>query len=139
MDDIDRRLISLLGANARQSVSALAAALHISRGTVNNRLRRLEETGVVQGYTVRLSSDVPGTGIRAWMCIRVEGNAIKQIVRRLLSEPGVIAVYDTNGRWDLLAELSAPSPTELSELLNRIREYKGIGGTETNIHLATLV
>lgn len=138
MDDVDRRLIGLLRSDARQSVAALAEALQVSRGTVNNRLRKLEEQGVIQGYTVRLGPVVEGGGIRAWMCVRVEGNATQQVARRLLAEHGVVAVYDTNGRWDLLADIEASSTGELSSLLGRIRQLNGIGGTETNIHLATL-
>lgn len=138
MDDLDRQLIGLLRRNARTSVADLAKQLQVSRGTVNNRLRKLEESGVIQGYTVTLGSQAAGGGIRAWMCVRVEGNATQQVSRRLLEEPGVTAVYDTNGRWDLLAEIEAASTSELSELLGRIRQFKGIGGTETNIHLATL-
>jgi len=55
----------------------------------------------------------------------------------LLGEPGVAALHDTNGRWDLLAELEAASMSELSQILERIRLIKGIRSTETNIHLTS--
>ncbi|HXH02146.1 MAG TPA: Lrp/AsnC family transcriptional regulator [Candidatus Competibacteraceae bacterium] len=137
MDETDQRLIALLRQNARLPVAALAQKLGVSRGTVNNRIRKLEDTGVILGYTVQLRPDARPDEIRAWMGILVEGNQTRQVIARLLGEPGVVALHDTNGRWDLLAELRATSLAELSQVLERIRLLKGIHSTETNIHLAT--
>jgi DNA-binding Lrp family transcriptional regulator len=55
----------------------------------------------------------------------------------LLGEPALTSLHDTNGRWDLLAEVHAASVTELSEVLERVRKIKGIETTETSIHLQT--
>jgi DNA-binding Lrp family transcriptional regulator len=71
------------------------------------------------------------------MEVLVEGNQTRLVIASLLGEPGVAALHDTNGRWDLLAELQAASMAELSQILERIRLIKGIRSTETNIHLAT--
>jgi DNA-binding Lrp family transcriptional regulator len=89
------------------------------------------------GYTVQLRPDAQPAGITAWMGILVEGNRTREVVTRLLGEPGVTALHDTNGRWDLLAELRAASVQELSQVLERIRLLQGIRGTETSIHLTT--
>ncbi len=137
MDDLDRQLISLLRRNARESVADLAAALNVSRGTIANRMRRLEETRVIQGYTVQLRGGAEPDEIRAWMSIQVESTQTRQVVTALLGEPGVGALHDTNGRWDLLAELRAPSMPELARTLDRIRLIRGIRATETSIHLST--
>jgi DNA-binding Lrp family transcriptional regulator len=67
----------------------------------------------------------------------VEGNQTKAVVSSLLGEPGVMSLHDTNGRWDLLAELEASSTLELSKILERIRLIGGIRNTETNILLAS--
>jgi len=137
MDDTDRRLISLLRRNARASVAELAGALGVSRGTVTNRMRRLEETRVIQGYTVQLRGDAEPEEIRAWMSVQVEGTQTRRVIAGLLGEPGVGALHDTNGRWDLLAELRAPSMAELARTLDRIRLIRGVSATETSIHLST--
>jgi len=137
MDDTDRALISQLRQDARLSVAALATRLGVSRGTVTNRLRRLEDDGVIVGYTVRLRPDAEPNEIRAWMGVLVEGNQTREVIANLLGEPGIGALHDTNGRWDLLAELRATTMAELSQVLERIRLLKGIRGTETSIHLAT--
>jgi DNA-binding Lrp family transcriptional regulator len=137
MDALDQTLIGLLRQNARLSVADLAHKLKVSRGTVTNRIRKLEDQQVIVGYTVRLRPDANPERIRAWMGVMVEGNQTRRVIASLLGEPGVAALHDTNGRWDLLAELEAGSMNELSQILERIRLVKGIRGTETSIHLAT--
>ena len=137
MDETDHQLIALLRQNARLSVAALAARLGVSRGTVTNRMRRLEDDSVIVGYTVRLRPDVPQSEIKAWMSIAVDGNQTRSVIASLLGEPGVATLHDTNGRWDLLAELRAENLQDLAKVLERIRLLKGISNTETSIHLET--
>jgi DNA-binding Lrp family transcriptional regulator len=137
MDALDQQLIALLRQDARMNVADLAQKLGTSRGTVTNRIRKLEDQQVIVGYTVRLRPDAQPDRIRAWMGVLVEGNQTRRVIASLLGEPGVAALHDTNGRWDLLAELEARSMGELSEILERVRLISGIRSTETNILLAT--
>jgi DNA-binding Lrp family transcriptional regulator len=137
MDSTDIRLIALLRQNARTPVALLAKRLGVSRGTVTNRVRKLEDEGVLVGYTVLLRPDAETQRITAWMSITVEGNQTREVISHLLGEPGVAGLHDTNGRWDLLAELRAPHLGELAAVLERVRLIKGIAGTETSIHLQT--
>ena len=109
----------------------------VSRGTVTNRITRLEDAGIIVGYAVRLRPDAQPDEIRAWMSIAVEGNETRAVIASLLGEPGVASLHDTNGRWDLLAELRAANLSELSQVLERIRLVRGISSTETSIHLQT--
>ena len=136
MDDLDQRLIAKLRHDARTPVAELAQVLGVSRGTVSNRMARLERDGVITGYTLRLRPDSAPEEIRAWTSIRVEGRQ-NAVVGALLGEPGVAALHDTNGRWDLLAELRVSSLAELSAVLERIRKVPGVSATETSTHLRT--
>lgn len=137
MDATDQQLIAHLRKDARTTVATLAHRLGVSRGTVTNRITKLEDAGVIVGYTVRLRPDAEPHGITAWMSIAVAGNATRAVIDSLLGEPGVATLHDTNGQWDLLAELRAAHLTELSQVLERIRLVRGINSTETSIHLAT--
>ena len=137
MDSTDLQLVALLRQDARAPIATLAHKLGVSRGTVGNRIRRLEDAGVIVGYTVQLRPDTEPDRITAWMSITVEGNQTRAVVATLLGEPGVAALHDTNGRWDLLAELRAAHLAELATVLERVRLIKGIAGTETSIHLQT--
>ncbi len=135
MDTLDQQLIAHLRTDARASVATLAHRLGVSRGTVGNRIRKLEDSGTIVGYTVRLRPDIEHNEISAWMSIAVEGNQTRKVISILLGEPGVASLHDTNGRWDLLAELRSSNLGDLAAVLERIRLIKGIGATETSIHL----
>lgn len=137
MDATDQQLLSLLRKDARTNVATLAKKLGVSRGTVTNRITKLEDTGVIVGYTVRLRPDAQPNQISAWMSVAVEGNETRAVIASLLGEPGVASLHDTNGRWDLLAELEVRSMNELSQVLERVRLISGIRSTETSIHLAS--
>ncbi len=136
MDDLDHRLIARLRHDARAAVADLATALGVSRGTITNRMAKLQRDGVIAGYTVRLRPDAAPEEIHAWTSIAVEGNQ-QRVVRALLGEPGIAALHDTNGRWDLLAELRVGTLAELSQVLERIRRIEGVSASETSVHLQT--
>jgi DNA-binding Lrp family transcriptional regulator len=137
MDTIDQQLLSFLRRDARTTVAVLAKKIGVSRGTITNRLTKMEDAGVIVGYTVQLRPDIEPLGISAWMSIAVEGNVARNVINNLLGEPGVARVHDTNGHWDLLAELRAENLQALSQTLERIRLIRGIRNTETSIHLET--
>jgi len=137
MDSLDQQLIALLRADARATVATLAHKLGVSRGTITNRITKLEDEGVIVGYTVRLRPDTTPNEIAAWMSITVEGNQTRAVIGMLLGEPGVASLHDTNGRWDLLAELRASNLGELAEVLERVFFFNGTATTETSIHLQT--
>ena len=137
MDDLDQRLIALLRHDARATVASLAEALGVARGTVQNRMARLEADGTIVGYTVRLRPDVEEQRIRALTTIAVEGNHIEAVIAALRGEPAVGALHSTNGRWDIVAELRADSLEAFDRVLGRIRQLEGISRTETSLLLST--
>jgi DNA-binding Lrp family transcriptional regulator len=137
VDDTDRRLISLLRNDARASVASLAKALGVSRGTVQNRMARLSASGTIVGYTVRLKPDVEEQRMRAFMTVAVEGTQVDAVIKALRGEPAVAALYSTNGRWDVVAELRAESLEGFDRVLGRIRLIEGISQTETSLLLST--
>ncbi len=137
VDDLDRQLIALLRNDARASVAALAKALNVARGTVQNRMARLLARGTIVGYTVRLKPDVEEQRIRAFTTVAVEGNQVDAVIRSLRGEPAVASLHSTNGRWDIVAELRADSLEAFDRVLARIRLIEGISQTETSLLLST--
>jgi DNA-binding Lrp family transcriptional regulator len=137
MDDVDRRLIGLLRQNARTPVAKLAKSLQVSRGTVQNRLTRLERDGTIAGYTVRTRAQVDEQRIVALMTIAVEGTRQDAVLRTLRGDPSIVTLYTTNGRWDLVAEIRADSLQAFDQVLSRVRLVDGISGTETSLLLST--
>ena len=137
MDDTDRKLIGLLRHNARTSVASLAKSLKVARGTVQNRLAKLERDGTIAGYTIRVRPKIDEHRIVALMTIAVEGSRIEAVLRTLRGDPSIETLYTTNGRWDLVAEIRADSLQSFDQVLSRIRLIDGIAGTETSLLLST--
>ena len=137
MDDTDRQLIGLLRNDGRASVASLAKALGVARGTVQNRMARLAANGTIVGYTVRLKPDIEEQRMSAFMTVAVEGTRQDAVIRALRGEPAVAALYSTNGRWDIVAELRADSLEGFDRALARIRLVEGISQTETSLLLST--
>lgn len=138
MDDLDHRLLALLRGDARASVASLAKKLGVARGTVQNRMARLETDGTIVGYTVRLKPDLQEQHhIRAVMTIAVEGNQVDGVVKALRGEPAVAGVHSTNGRWDLVAELRTDSLASFDRMLAKISRMPGVSSSETSLLLTT--
>lgn len=87
MDTLDQQLLGLLRADARATVATLAKKLDVSRGTINNRIARMEDEGIIVGYTVRLRPESQPDQIGAWMNIAVDGNETRRVVSILLGTP----------------------------------------------------
>jgi DNA-binding Lrp family transcriptional regulator len=137
MDDLDRSLIALLRENARTPVATLAERLGVARGTVQNRMRRLEAEGTIVGYTVRLRAQVEDQRIRAFATIAVQGNRIDAVMKALRGDPAVATLHSTNGRWDIVAELRADTLESFDRVLARIRLVEGIAQSETSLLLTS--
>ncbi len=137
MDSTDRKLLSLLRENARVSVATMAKTLKVARGTVQNRMARMQTDGTIVGYTVKLKPQVEEHTIRALMTVAVEGNRTDEVLRALRGDPAICALHTTNGRWDIVAELRADSLAAVDRVLGRIRLIDGISNTETSLLLST--
>jgi DNA-binding Lrp family transcriptional regulator len=137
MDSTDRDLLSILREAARTPVAVLAKKLKVARGTVQNRLAKMEADGTIVGYTVKLRPQMDDQKIRALMTVAVEGNRTDEVLKALRGDPAVCALHTTNGRWDIVAELRTDSLEAVDQVLGRIRLIDGISNTETSLLLST--
>jgi DNA-binding Lrp family transcriptional regulator len=133
----DQELISLLQVNAREPVSALARKLGLSRTTVQDRLRRLEQAGIIAGYQLRLSEDTEPGGIRAFVTIEVEPKRTNDVARALQRMPQVEALYSVSGKYDLIAVVRTTSAQDMDKLLDVTGVIPGVTGTESAVILST--
>jgi len=137
MDDTDRAILGHLGSDARMSVAVLARKLKVARSTVQARLERLETSGVIAGYTLKLGEAARAGRIRATVLLTIEPRAQAGVLARLKSIPEVEAVFTTSGRFDLLLQVAAPSTAILDDMLDRIGALTGVKSSESLIHLST--
>jgi DNA-binding Lrp family transcriptional regulator len=136
IDEIDRNLITLLQDNARLPVATLARRLGLARTTVQARLDRLESSGVIAGYALRLGQ-AARAALRATALLSIEPRTGPAVLARLKSLPQVRRVHTTSGRFDLIVTIEAETTEALDETLDRIGEAKGVKGSESLIHLST--
>jgi DNA-binding Lrp family transcriptional regulator len=139
MDELDRAIVGLLGADARMSIATLARRLKVARSTIQARLERLETTGVIVGYTLKLGEAAREGRLRASVLLTVEPRAQANILTRLKAISEVERVFTTSGRFDLLLQIAASSTTLLDEVLDQIGAMTGVRSSESLIHLSTRI
>jgi len=137
LDSTDQKLISLLRSNARMPVVEIASKLRVSRATAQNRINKLEKSGVIVGYTVNLGTKINENPVRAIMSIKAEGRHESKIAQNLKGHPSIVSLFTTNGRWDLIANIETETLESFNETLNQVRLIDGISETETSLLLDT--
>lgn len=139
MDELDRNILGLLGADARMSVATLARRLKVARSTIQARLERLETSGIIAGYTLKLGEGAKQGRLRASVLLSIEPRAQAGILQRLKSISEVEKVFTTSGRFDLLMQIACPNTQVLDQVLDQIGQMTGVKSSESLIHLSTRI
>ncbi|MGB3390741.1 MAG: Lrp/AsnC family transcriptional regulator [Pseudaminobacter sp.] len=137
--DNDRALIALLRENARASTAELARRLGVSRTTVQSRIERLEKSGVIAGYGVRLSPDYERNLVRAHILVTALPKlsaSVEAVLRRI---PEVRTLHSVSGSFDMIIIVEAPSVRDLDVLIDRIGALEGVERTLSSIILSTKI
>ncbi len=140
LDPVDRRLLEVLADDGRISVAALAERAGISRAATYNRLDNLRETGVVDGYSVRVNPARVGLGVTALVLISGRQPAWRSLRRRLVSMPEVEYCAFTTGEYDALLVVRVRDVETLRDVvLERLQASEEIRATQTIFVLEELV
>lgn len=137
MDDLDQHLLAKLRENARAPVAELARALGLSRTTVQSRLARLERSGVIAGYAVKLSEAKAARRIHAYVLLTVEPKQAAAVTAALRRMAGVRRLQSVSGPFDMIASVEAPSVSEMDAVIDEIGAVKGVERTNSSIVLST--
>lgn len=137
-DSLDQELIAILKKDGRAPLSKLADILQVSRGTVQNRLDRLLNSGALLGFTVRVREESEPNLIKAIMSIEVMGKSTTQVIQKLRGMPELVKLHTTNGKWDLVAEIQVTSLQEFDVALRKVRSIDGILNSETSLLLSSI-
>ncbi|MRT28357.1 Lrp/AsnC family transcriptional regulator [Herbaspirillum sp. CAH-3] len=136
LDDIDRQLLSILQLNAREPVAEIARRLGVARTTVVARIERLEQTGIIGGYTLKLGRDVVDASLQAYVGVTVQPRAGRDVIRRFSRIPEVHQLCAVSGEYDYVAWLRVNTPEQLDKILDQIGEMEGVLKTTTSVVLA---
>src|SRR3984957_18134180 len=132
LDDVDRGIVAQLSEDGRMSMRALAARLHISRAGAYTRVQRLEEAGVITGYTVQIDPQRYGHGLSAYVHLKISQPAWKQLRTRLLAGPEVEHAALVSGDSDIVLLVRTRDTAALRELvLNSFQNMPEVLSTQT--------
>jgi len=137
LSEKDEALIRLLQANARESISNLARQLGVSRTAVQERLNRLQRQNVVEGFTVKMNPNWHKSQITTFIALVVIPKNARQVIQALERMPYIKALWTVSGRFDLLAEATAPTTEKIDFLLDDVGDIEGVMRTESSVVLST--
>ena len=136
-DATDKRLLALLRRNSRAAIAELARDLNLSRSTVKDRIDRLENRGIIKGYSLVLSDEYTRGHVSAHVMIKLDSGKSSHIIRNLRQIEQITTAYAVSGIYDLIVLVEADSTGELDQVLDSVRELEGIKETLTSVVLST--
>jgi Lrp/AsnC family leucine-responsive transcriptional regulator len=137
VEDIDRRIVGLLGSDGRMSYTDLGKATGLSTSAVHQRVRRLEERGVIRGYVAVIDAEAVELPLTAFISIRpIDPNAPDDAPERLRGLTEIEACHSVAGEESYILKVRVRTPSDLEVLLARIRAEAGVS-TRTTIVLST--
>lgn len=138
LDDTDREILRLLQADARTPFSEIARRIDMSSATVHDRVGRMEDAGVIEGYHASVNAKAIGYGVSALVGLRVEQGREEDALERLREIEGVREIHLTTGEWDVMLRVVAEDTDSLRELMfERIANMDGFSRSQTMIILGT--
>ena len=138
LDETDRRILSVLQRDARTSMRKISEEVGVSLGTVSNRVRKLEEAGVVLGYTVLLDPEKIGWDLNVVIGLRIQKGRLIEIQEKIAKDPRVYGVYDVTGDFDSMVVARARDRSDLDELIKNVMSVDGVERSVTRLVLNTV-
>jgi len=135
----DQDLLKLLQENSRRTVSDIAKKMGLSRATVQHRMERLERTGVIQGYTIKINPILERQNVSAYVMISVVPKKNNTIVRQLFSIPQMEMLCTISGQYDMIAKITESTTQTLDQILDQIANLDGVEKTLSHIVLSRKV
>jgi len=135
LDDIDLRIISVIQEDSRLSYNKIASKLRISVGTAYNRIKSLEERGVLKGYTVLIDMDKVGYNLTALILIQAEGKHLLDVENEIAKMNNVVSVYDITGDFDIAVIARFKDRDSLNRFIKSLIGLPYVKRTVTNVVL----
>ncbi|HOI18290.1 MAG TPA: Lrp/AsnC family transcriptional regulator [Candidatus Woesearchaeota archaeon] len=131
LDELDRKIIRYLLQNAKASFRKISRALRITSVTALNRIKKLEEKGIIIGYSVKLDMEKAGFDVNAIIKLRISKGKLFEVEKKIAIHKRVVAVYDVTGDFDCIIIGKFKSRKELDVFLKDTQTYDFIERTET--------
>ncbi|WP_461866486.1 Lrp/AsnC family transcriptional regulator [Thermococcus sp.] len=133
VDELDRKILSLLQKDARLSYREIAKELKVAVGTVYNRIKRMEENGIILGFTPKLNYEKLGYELTAIIGIKAQGKKIIQIEQKIAENEHVLCVYDVTGEYDIIAVAKFRGREDMNRFVKWLLSIDGVEKTNTHV------
>lgn len=133
VDELDIKIISLLQKNARLSFREIARELDVAVGTVYNRIKKLEESGVIKGYAPVLDYEKLGFGLTALIGVKAQGRKIQEIERKIAEKSRAMMVYDITGEFDIFVIAKFRDREDMNRFVKWLLSLDGVEKTNTSV------
>ena len=138
IDDLDRKILEFLQKYGRMAASHIADELDISIPTVTDRIKKLSESGVIQGFHATLNPKLLGLDVSAIITVISESSEhYKEVIQTARNTPEVVQCYSTTGKGSHTLIIVAKNSQALEELLRKIQNWPGVSRTETQVILSS--
>lgn len=138
MDNIDYQILSCLKENARENATNIGAKINLSTSAVIERLKKLETSGVIEGYTAVLNQKLLERELMAFIYVRIEHPKYNEVFIKHVNENNSIAeCHYIAGDFDFILKVITKSGETLEEILNYIKSINGVSLTRTTVVLST--
>ncbi|MGP1441136.1 MAG: Lrp/AsnC family transcriptional regulator [Anaerovoracaceae bacterium] len=138
MDIIDVKILEVLQDNARVSISELSKKVNLSLSAVSERLKKLENSNIIESYTAILDAKLMGKDLSVVISIGLESTSdTKSFLEFVDSEPEILECHYITGEYDYMLKVTTPSTHTLELIMNKIKSFNGIKRTQTNVILST--
>ncbi|TLZ67896.1 MAG: Lrp/AsnC family transcriptional regulator [Methanobacteriota archaeon] len=135
LDELDLRILRLLNADARKSYRDIAKEADASLSTVSNRVRKLEEEGVISGYVPVLNEARLGFDVLAVVGVKIHKGKLLEVQRRIAKDDRVTHVYDVTGEWDSIVVVRLRNTRDLDAFIKRLGSMEYVENTYTQVVL----
>src|SRR5213083_1987859 len=135
LDDLDVRILRLLNADARKSFREIAKAVDASLSTVSNRIRKLEQEGIITGYAPILAASRLGYDVLAVVGVKIHKGKLLDVQRRITKDDRVTHVYDVTGEWDSIVVVRLKNTRQLVAFIKRLWSMEYVENTYTQVVL----
>ena len=139
MKELDNQIIALLKRNARILVTQMARELGVSRVTIDAHIKKMETSGVISGYTVKLGTEEFRHKVSGWILISVQANKEEHAIEQIIGMPEITRLHTTNGKWDLAAEIQVATLEHFDAVISKLRQIDGITETDTSLLLSSRI
>lgn len=140
MDDIDRKIIGLLAADARRSLADIGGSVGLSPSSVNERIRRLTESGAIKRFTVEIDATALGCPVTAFVWVELARDADEDGFRRYAAScPEIAECHHVTGSWSYLLKIRVETVSAIENFLTRLKQQRLTARSETVLALSTVV